>query len=72
MTTITGQELLAQDVDILYLAALENQLNKDNMENVRAKIILEGANGPTTMMQTNTSSKKASISFLTYLPMAVV
>ena len=48
MTTITGQELLAQDVDILYLAALENQLNKDNMENVRAKIILEGANGPTT------------------------
>ena len=36
MTTITGQELLAQDVDILYLAALENQLNKDNMENVRA------------------------------------
>ena len=48
MTTITGQELLAQDVDILYLAALENQLNKDNMENVHAKIILEGANGPTT------------------------
>ncbi|MDE8715200.1 hypothetical protein PZH35_13095, partial [Veillonella atypica] len=32
------QELLAQDVDILYLAALENQLNKDNMENVRGKI----------------------------------
>ena len=30
------------------MAALENQLNKDNMENVRAKIILEGANGPTT------------------------
>ena len=48
MTTITGQELLAEDVDILYLAALENQLNKDNMEHVRAKIILEGANGPTT------------------------
>lgn len=46
--TITGQELLTQDVDILYLAALENQINKDNMENVRAKIILEGANGPTT------------------------
>lgn len=48
MITITGQELLTQDIDILYLAALENQINKDNMKNVRAKIILEGANGPTT------------------------
>ena len=49
------------------LAALENQLNKDNMENVRIKIILEGANGPTT----NDADKyffwkKVSISFLTH------
>ena len=48
MTTIGAQELLAQPVDVLYMAALENQLNKDNMENIQAKIILEGANGPTT------------------------
>ena len=48
MTTIGPQELLAQPVDVLYMAALENQLNKDNMENIQAKIILEGANGPTT------------------------
>ena len=46
MTTIGAQELLAQPVDVLYMAALENQLNKDNMENIQAKIILEGANGP--------------------------
>lgn len=48
MTSIDKEELLTQPVDILYMAALENQLNKDNMDKIQAKIILEGANGPTT------------------------
>ncbi|QEY24846.1 Glu/Leu/Phe/Val family dehydrogenase [Neisseria animalis] len=48
MSTISMEELLALDVDVLFMAALENQLNAQNMEKVRAKVILEGANGPTT------------------------
>ena len=48
MTRIPNPELLLLDVDVLYLAALENQLNGSNMKEVKAKTILEGANGPTT------------------------
>lgn len=48
MQRIPNPELLLLDVDILYLAALENQVNESNMKDVKAKIILEGANGPLT------------------------
>ncbi|MFC1656554.1 Glu/Leu/Phe/Val dehydrogenase [Patescibacteria group bacterium] len=46
---ITNQELLESDVDILIPAALANQITKDNAKNIKAKIILELANGPTTV-----------------------
>lgn len=46
MTMIPKDEVFTQDVDILYLAALENQVNASNMDMVKASIILEGANGP--------------------------
>lgn len=45
---ITNEELLVSDCDILVPAALSDQLNKDNADNVRAKIIVELANAPTT------------------------
>ncbi len=45
---ITNQELLALDCDILIPAALENAITKDNAPNVKARIVCEGANGPTT------------------------
>ncbi len=45
---IDNQELLAIDCDILIPAALENQLTGSNAGNVKAKIVVEGANGPTT------------------------
>jgi glutamate dehydrogenase (NAD(P)+) len=45
---LTNEELLALDVDVLIPAALENQLTEDNAAAVRAKIVIEGANGPTT------------------------
>jgi len=45
---ISNEELLVLDVDILVPAALENQLTKENADNVKAKIVLELANGPTT------------------------
>ncbi len=48
LTEINGSDLLTSDVDILYLAALENQVNTDNMKLIKANIILEGANGPLT------------------------
>ncbi len=41
-------ELLTQDVDILVPAALENQITNENAAAIRAKVIVEGANGPTT------------------------
>jgi len=45
---ITNAELLETKCDILIPAALENAMTKDNVDNIKAKIIAEGANGPTT------------------------
>ena len=48
-TTITNEELLELDVDILIPAALENQITRDNAKNIKASVIVELANGPTTI-----------------------
>jgi glutamate dehydrogenase (NAD(P)+) len=45
---ITNEELLQTKCDILIPAALQNQITKDNADKIRAKIVAEGANGPTT------------------------
>jgi glutamate dehydrogenase (NAD(P)+) len=45
---IRNDELLGLDCDILLPAALENQIRRDNVRAVRAKLICEAANGPTT------------------------
>lgn len=47
-TDITNAELLTSECDILVPAALENQLTKANADQIKAKIVAEGANGPTT------------------------
>ncbi len=46
--TISNSELLELDVDVLVPAALEGQITKHNAHRVRATIVAEGANGPTT------------------------
>jgi glutamate dehydrogenase (NAD(P)+) len=45
---ITNEELLTLDCDILIAAAVENQITSRNADKIKAKIIAEGANGPTT------------------------
>jgi glutamate dehydrogenase len=45
---VTNAELLELEVDILIPAALENQILAENAPRIKAKIIGEGANGPTT------------------------
>ena len=46
--TMTNEELLALDVDVLVPAALENVIRIDNADRIRARVILEMANGPIT------------------------
>ena len=45
---ISNQELLTMKVDILIPAAVENQITADIARKIQARIIVEGANGPTT------------------------
>ena len=46
--TLTNADLLALDVDILAPCAMENVITGENAHEVKARIVVEGANGPTT------------------------
>jgi glutamate dehydrogenase/leucine dehydrogenase len=59
--TITNEELLELPVDILVPAALENVINEKNMKKIKAKIIIEMANGPVTEEAYEYLSKKGVI-----------
>jgi glutamate dehydrogenase (NAD(P)+) len=46
--TITNEELIELDVDVLVPAALEGVIHEENADRIHAKFVVEGANGPTT------------------------
>ncbi|MFK2827268.1 Glu/Leu/Phe/Val dehydrogenase [Bacillus sp. B190/17] len=50
--TISNKELLEVDCDILVPAAISNQITEENAHNIKASIVVEAANGPTTMEAT--------------------
>ncbi|GKH35007.1 hypothetical protein CE91St64_44140 [Faecalicatena contorta] len=43
---MTNEELLTLDVKVLIPAALENQINENNVDRIKADVIVEAANGP--------------------------
>ncbi|HED66070.1 MAG TPA: Glu/Leu/Phe/Val dehydrogenase [Planctomycetes bacterium] len=47
---LTSAEQLALECDVLIPAATENQIHSENVDQVKAKLIIEGANGPTTAL----------------------
>ncbi|MDR2553621.1 MAG: Glu/Leu/Phe/Val dehydrogenase [Treponema sp.] len=49
METISNEELLSLGCDVLIPCALQNQITAQNAGGVRARLIVEGANGPTTV-----------------------
>lgn len=61
ITRIENKELLEEDVTILIPAALENQINIENADRIKAKIIVEGANGPTSVEADKILDKKGVV-----------
>jgi glutamate dehydrogenase (NAD(P)+) len=55
------EDVLYLDVDVLILAALEDQIHKDNMDKIKAGIIVEGANAPVTTEADEFLSEKGVI-----------
>lgn len=61
MSRISNAEILESDVTVLIPAALENQINAENADRIRAKVIVEGANGPTTVEADEILDKKGIV-----------
>jgi glutamate dehydrogenase (NAD(P)+) len=59
-TNITNEELLQKKCDVLIPAALQNQITKANADKIKAKIVAEGANGPTTPEADNVLYEKGT------------
>lgn len=55
---ITNQELLEKECEILVPAAISNQITRGNAHHIKAEIVVEAANGPTTLEATNILTKR--------------
>lgn len=55
---ISNDELLTLEVDVLVPAATEDVINSGNADNIKAKLIVEGANGPTSAKADNIINDK--------------
>ncbi len=60
-TAISNEELLVYDCDVLIPAALECQIRADNADDVKAKLIVEDANGPLTIAADNILQEKGTV-----------
>ncbi len=56
--TLTNKELLELDCDILVPAAISNQITEQNAHEIKASIVVEAANGPTTLEATRILSER--------------
>ncbi|WP_141501029.1 Glu/Leu/Phe/Val family dehydrogenase [Paenibacillus luteus] len=56
--TISNAELLELECDVLVPAAIENQITDENADRIRASIVVEAANGPTTLEATRILSER--------------
>lgn len=59
--TITNQELLELDCDILVPAAVQKQITAENAENIKADIIVEAASGPTSAEATKILTERGKL-----------
>jgi glutamate dehydrogenase len=57
---ISNEELLESEVDVLIPAALENQITEENASKVKAPLVVEAANGPTTPMAEKMLERKGT------------
>lgn len=57
--TITNEELLEKECDILVPAAIENQITSHNAGKLKAAIVVEAANGPTTLEATQILAERS-------------
>lgn len=61
ITRVSNGELLELPVTVLIPAALENQINASNADRIQAQVIVEGANGPTTLEADEILNKKGIV-----------
>ncbi len=58
---ITNEELLELDCDVLFLSAMENQITVENADKIKARVIIELANGPVTPEADEILEKKGTL-----------